>query len=233
MESLFSQLQLNDYHGDLYRNIVSLRVSEDLFDDLSEDPAVRASGLQLENATKPHFFTNDAPVIFRPFQEAEWNEAIQYPFRNSSQSRFSDGTFGIWYGGDRLETTVHETVHHWQTKLLGDAQGFLQPGVQIERKVYLVRCDAALIDLRPKVPAYPALVDPLDYTATHAVGRKMHHEGHPGLINKSARCDGDIYAAFNPRILSQPRQQCFLTYITQANGRVRVERAPGELLLEV
>src|SRR5687768_17412866 len=106
MENLFEQLCLIDLHSDLLRNIVSLRVSENLFDDLIDDPAAWATAQQLELETKPHFFTNQIPVINRPFEEAEWNEAIQYPFKNSSQSRYSDGTFGVWYGGDTLETTV-------------------------------------------------------------------------------------------------------------------------------
>ena len=39
MNSLFAQLTLADVHQDVARNIVSLRESQDLFDDLTEDPA--------------------------------------------------------------------------------------------------------------------------------------------------------------------------------------------------
>ena len=37
-DGIFTRLKLADTHGDLYRNIVSLRVSENLFDDLSDRP---------------------------------------------------------------------------------------------------------------------------------------------------------------------------------------------------
>lgn len=227
MEGLFSQVGLIDIHSDLTRNIVSLRISENLFDDLTDDVDAWQSAQQLELETKPTVFTNETPVIYRPFQESEWNMAIGFPFLNSAQSRYSDGTYGVWYGADDLDTTVYETVHHWRAGLLSDAEGFLKPGVSLERKVYLVRCDSALIDLRPAVQKFPALIYPDDYTATHAIGRKMHHEGHPGLVSKSARCEGEIYAVFTPDVLSNARHTCFLTYITTDNG-VEIQKIPGK-----
>jgi hypothetical protein len=226
MTELFSQVSLIDIHRDLTRNIVSLRVSENLFDDLTDDVEAWQSAQQLELDTKPKLFTNDTPIIHRPFEESEWNMAIGFPFTHSIQSRYSDGSYGVWYGAGNLETTVHETVYHWRAKLLADAEGFLKPGVSIERKVYWVRCDAALIDLRPAVQKHPELIYPHDYTATQAIGRKMHHEGHPGLVTQSARCEGEVYAIFTPNVLSNARHTCFLTYITTDKG-IEVQKTPG------
>ena len=227
MTELFSQVGLIDLHRDLTRNIVSLRISEDLFDDLTDDIEAWQSAQQLESDTKPKVFTNEIPVIHRPFEESEWNKVIGYPFLNTAQSRYSDGTYGVWYGANNLDTTVYEAVHHWQAGLLSDAEGFLKPGVSIERKVYMVRCDSALIDLRPLVLKYPELIYPDDYTATHAIGRKMQHEGHPGLVSKSARCDGEVYAVFTPNVLSNARHTCFLTYVTTDKG-VEIQKTPGK-----
>lgn len=228
-EGIFASLKLADTHGDLYRNIVSLRVSEDLFDDLSDRPEDWQSAISLELQTKPATYISHTPIIHRPFEEAAWDEAIGFPFRRWTSSRFSDGSFGVWYGADSLETTVYETVHHWRYGLLADA-GFLDSGIRIERRVHLVRCDAALVDLRNAVSNYPMLVDPTDYTFTHQTGGRLHREGHPGLVTISARCEGDVYAILNPAVLSNPRPHCYLTYITTENG-VDVERAPGEFLL--
>jgi RES domain len=231
IDSVFAHVGLADVHGDLFRNIVSLRVSEDLFDDLSDDPAHWDSAIQLELRSKPPVFVSAIPVVDRPFEEAQWNDAIGYPFRNWMRSRYSDGSFGVWYGSDSIETTVFETAYHWYAMLLGDA-GFTQPGIRIERKVFRVRCDAAVIDLRPAVPTYPALVDRSDYTLTHQIGARLHREGHPGLVSNSARCDGDMYAVFNARVLSRPRQTCSLTYTTTGTGIV-IERAPGQPWFEI
>ena len=229
IENVFAGLGLAETHADLLRNIVSLRVSQDLFDDLSDEPADWNAAVALELATKPPFFTSPLPVIDRPFEDARWNDAIGYPFRHWMRSRYSDGSFGVWYGADAIETTVHETVHHWRNGLLRDA-GFTQPGIRIERKIYRVRCDAALVDLRPAVTAFPLLVDPADYTLTWQIGAKLHREGHPGLVSKSARCDGEVFALLNPRLLSAPRQVCLLAYVTTGAG-VAVEREPGRVWL--
>jgi hypothetical protein len=230
IENVFANLALAETHGDLVRNIVSLRVSEDLFDDLSADPAAWQSAINLEIETKPPPFESRVPIIDRPFEEATWNEAIGYPFTNWMRSRFSDGSFGVWYGADTIETTVHETVHHWRAGLLADADGYLQAGVKIERKIYNVRCDAALVDLRSAIPGFPGLVDPVDYTLTQQVGTRLHREGHPGLVSRSARCNGDIYAVLNAKTLRDPRQACCLTYTLTEKG-VEVERAPGIVML--
>lgn len=231
VDSIFSGLSLSDIHDDLLRNIVSIRVSQDLFDDLSDNPDDRQSAIKLELECKPQAFSSLNPVIHRPFEEAAWNEAIEYPFRNWMRSRYSDGTFGVWYGADSIETTIFETVHHWRSGLLEDA-GFVGPGIRMERKVYSVRCDAALVDMRSALARYPALIDPVDYTFTHQVGGRLHREGYPRLVSRSARCDGDIYALLNPAVLSDPRQNCWLTYTTAPDG-VEVERSPGKRLLVV
>lgn len=226
MEGLYSALTLEDTHQDINRNIVSLRVSKDLFSDLSDEPEAWTAAQQLELITKPPLYTDQAPIINRPFEEAEWNEAIGYPFKHTSQSRYSDGSYGVWYGADSIETTVHETAYHWRTKLLGDAEGFDRPGVSIDRKVYLVRCDGALIDLRSRVQDFPELIHPTDYSATHAIGAKFHREGHPGLVTRSARCNGDVYALFRPGVLTNPRHACYLTYVVTPQG-IEVQKSPG------
>lgn len=230
IENVFANLSLAETHGDLVRNIVSLRVSEDIFDDLSDDPAAFQSAINLEIETKPPPFESRIPIIDRPFEESIWNEAIGYPFTNWMRSRYSDGSFGVWYGADSVETTIYETAHHWKTGLLADA-GFLEPGVKIERRIYNVRCDAALIDLRPAVADFPSLRDSVDYTLTQQIGARLHREGHPGLTSKSARCpDGDVYAVLNPRVLRDPRLACWLTYTITKQG-IEVERTPGTVLL--
>ena len=224
-EDVFAHAGLADTHADLMRNIVSLRVSQDLFDDLSDNPADWRAAIALELATKPPMFTSAQPVLHRPFEEARWNDAIHYPFRHWMRSRYSEGGFGVGYGADSIETTVHETVHHWRSGFLRDA-GFTRPGIRVERKLYRVRCDAALLDLRPALAHAPALVDPADYSLTQQIGARLHREGHPGLVSRSARCDGDIHGVLNPGVLSDPRQVCFLTYFTTDTG-VAVEREPG------
>ncbi len=226
---LLSRAGVADFNDDLARNVVSLRVSEDLFDDLSDDPADQQIAIEHEMATKPPPYTSDQPAVQRPFEEAEWQNAIGYPFENWSESRYSTGRFGVWYGAESIETTVHETVYHWR-RFLADA-GWDAEGV-IERRVYWVHCSSLLLDFRPLVDEHAGLVHPRDYTLTQQLGARLHREGHPGVVSRSARCAGEIFDVFNPNVLSDPRTACFLTYQLRG-GTVTVERDPGVTWLEV
>lgn len=234
MEGLFDGVVIDDFHDDLYRNIVSLRQSQDLFDDLTDSPGGIQAAINLEMASKPRTFVSQQPIIDRPFEEAKFNEAIQYPFEHWAKTRYSDGSFGVWYGAADLETTVHETVYHWRSQFLTDVGWQDIEGIEIERKVFLVRCDAGLLNFIAKIDDYPALIDPNQegYHLTHQVGARIHHDGHPGLVTKSARCDGLSYAIFNSVVLSNPRQQCYLTYRVHEGGVV-VERNPDDVIFHI
>jgi hypothetical protein len=224
----YSDLRVVDTHRDVRRNIVSLRRSRNLFDDLSDDPAEQALAQQVESAVKPPHFRSPTPVIDRPFEEAAWFDAIGWPFRHWQSSRYSDGSFGVWYGADTVETTVRETAYHWYHGLIGDAEGYAQQPVAIERKVYDVACEALLLDLRSRVETFPALLHRSDYSFTQQVGARLQREGHPGLLAPSVRHRAGLnYVLFNAGVLSDPRVNCMLTYRLQGEHIV-VERRTGE-----
>lgn len=79
---LFAELPLADFHQDVARNIVSLHRSEDLFDDLSDDPAEWELAQTVEDEAKPPPYRSGTPLIHRPFEDADWFNAIAWPFRH-------------------------------------------------------------------------------------------------------------------------------------------------------
>lgn len=227
MDDFFANLKLVDTHGDVLRNIVSLRTSQNLFDDLSDDSREQQLALEVEDAVKPRHYRSPTPIIDRPFEEAEWFNAIGWPFRHWTASRYSDGSFGAWYGADSVEATVFETAHHWYHGLLLDAEGFSKEPAVIERKVFNVTCDALLLDMKPQVAAFPLLLHKSDYTFTQGVGARLRREGHPGLLTTSVRYPrGTVTVVFNPAVLSNPRVNCMLTYRLEGTHIV-VEKRPG------
>nr|WP_315244584.1 RES family NAD+ phosphorylase [uncultured Albidiferax sp.] len=232
MDPLFSHLTLADVHCNAIRNIVSIRASQDLFDDLTSSPEEWALAQQVEDAVKPRLYQSRTPVIHRPFEDAEWCNAIGWPFQHWQASRFSDGSFGIWYGCDSAETSVFETAYHWFRRFLTDA-GFDKEPVIGERKLYTVACDAALVDLRPVAAQQPSLLHKTDYRTTQSVGARLHREGHPGLVTPSVRhAAGQNYAVLNPDVLSNPRQYCQLTYRLDGQ-RILIEKQPGVAWMEI
>lgn len=232
MERLFSQLAVADIHQELVRNIVSLLESENLFDDLSDEPDAWLLAQQVESDARPYPYRSPYPEIYRPFEEAIWINAIGWPFQNRQMSRFSDGSFGVWYGSDLAETNVFETAYHWYRGLICDA-GWEQERVVVERKLYTVACDALLLDLRQTVAVYPDIVHKSDYRFARTVGARLHREGHPGLLTYSARHDHGLnFAVMNPEVLSRPRFHSQLSYCLEGE-RILVESTPGTIMLDI
>ncbi len=228
IDRLLNELCSIDYHGDWLRNIVSLRESQNLFDDLSDQADDWHTAIAAELAAKPADF-GDTPIINRPFEQARYCAAIRYPFENWSRSRYSDGRFGVWYGADSLETSVFETTHHW-LQFLHDADFPQRPKTIIgERRVFQVQCDGLLFDFRPKLADYPQLATPGEYHLSQQIGQRLHREGHPGLVTRSAHCKGDIGVIFTPKILSNPRDHCYLDYRYNPDCReITVTRRPDK-----
>lgn len=195
----------------VYRNIVSLVVSEDLFDDLTDDPEDHATAQAIESLHTPPFYQSRNPIVDRPFEEAAWFDAVQFPFENWQESRFSTGKYGVWYGASEVATTVYETAYHWLKRTLLE-EGELPVGRELQRKVYTVNVNALLLDLRGLVKSNPALVSRTDYSLTQQIGQIVHKQGHPGLISSSAYCKGDVQAVFNPAVLSEPKPVQWLSY---------------------
>jgi RES domain len=232
MDQLFKHLKLADVHTDAYRNIVSIHVSQDLFDDLSASPADWVQAQRMEDEVKPFAYQSNSPVINRPFEDAHWCNAIEWPYKHWQASRFSDGSFGVWYGCDSVETSVFETAYHWANGFLKDA-GFDKENVVAERKLYAVACDAALLDFRPHALKFPSLVHKSDYSYTQTIGARLHREGHPGLVTVSARHRvGHNYVILNPNVLSNPRQHCQLRYHLDDN-RIRIEKQSGLTWMDI
>lgn len=226
MNPLFAQLTLADIHQDVARNIVSLCEEQDLFDDLASDPAEWLLAQKVQDEIKPPPYRSRSPIIDRPFEDAQWFNAIIWPFKHWQTSRFSDGSYGVWYGSDSVETTVSESAYHWYRGLLNDA-GFERMDVIAEREVYAVACSAALLDLSQAAGVYPDLLHPSDYAFCQSVGARIHREGHPGLLTQSVRQpEGKNLAIFNPAVLTNARPSCHLTY--RLEGRhIVVEKQPG------
>ena len=217
--------QVADFRGDLVRNIKGIRVSQDLFDDLAGDDADRQVAIAAETATR---IPTAEPLITRPF---DYGTVITYPFApyNWQATRYSDGLeYGVWYGALELETTVYETLFHWH-RFVTDSFP-LDRELVGERRVFRVRCEAILIDLREA--REPRLVDRNDYSFTQRLGRYLWQRAQTGLLAPSARGPGCSAAILRAEALSDVRDLCYLTY--RLRGRTAtVERAPGETWLRI
>jgi hypothetical protein len=149
--------------------------------------------------------------------------------RNIKGIRVSQDLFDDLARPGKERRADHETLYHWH-RFVRDSFSDLDREVVGERRVFQVRCEAILIDLR--AVAEPRLVDRNDYSFTHQVGRHLWQRAQSGLLAPSARSPGVCAAIFRPEVLSDVRDVCFLTYRLRSN-RATVERTPGEPWLRI
>ena len=219
-----------DYHGDLARNIKTIREAQALFDDLSPDASDWSVAIAAESQD---YIVSPAPLVTRPF---DYGAVITYPFvpHHWQETRFSDGLhYGVWYGSLEMETTVPESIYHWR-RFIEDSFAAEDRAIRGERRVFDVRCDAIVMDLRGKEARCPQLVDRASYAYTHALGRYLHDQGQNGVLVRSARAAGDNAAILRPQVLSSVRDRCYLTYVTNPmRDEVVVRRSSGETWMTV
>jgi len=222
-----------DYSKDVFRNIRGIKKSQDLFDDLSEDPANWEAANMLDIHTHPPLLTKVSALIQRPFDYSK-NDFINYPFENITASRYSDGSLACWYGSETLETTIYETRYHFINEVHDSPDVFRkQKTITIDRRIALVNCHSLALDISHKAKEFPWLIDSVNYTRCQEVGRRIASEGHPLLLAPSARQEGGVnLVVFNPKILSNVREHCKLQYIYDLpTGQIKIYRGQEELII--
>lgn len=133
-------------------------------------------------------------------------------------SRFSDGGFGVYYGGESLATAVAETRYH-REKFLAATD---EEDIEVTMRVYVnrVRPTHKLRDLRGV--RFGRLLDPDDYTVPQAFGAKWRARQAWGLVFPSVRREGGwCVGVFRPPALTLPVPSAHLRYVwSRREGRI-------------
>jgi RES domain len=125
-------------------------------------------------------------------------------------SRFTDGSFGVFYAGRTLETAIAETKYHREAFLRATSE----PRIELDMRVYAVDLDAVLHDIRGMRDTMLGIYDPSSYTASQALAIEIRNSGSSGFAYDSVRKPGgECVAIFKPRVLSNCRQERHLTYV--------------------
>ena len=123
-------------------------------------------------------------------------------------SRFSDGSYGVYYAARSLETSVRETAFH-RAKFLSATQ---EPPGEIDMRAYVGRPLKPFLDVRGI--KYDALHDPNDYSIAQAFAKPLRDAGEWGLVYRSVRHEGgECIAAFKPQAVSIPIAGAALAYV--------------------
>lgn len=123
---------------------------------------------------------------------------------NPAGSRFGDGTFGVLYVADDMETALAEVTYH-QRRYWSQV-----PALNYERFVFRgLSCtfrQAGMLDAC-SLPMTDALYASEDYSAAQSLGRTLKHARTPGLRYHSVRRPGSrCWAVMTPRVVTAVRQ---------------------------
>ena len=134
---------------------------------------------------------------------------------NPQGSRFSDGTYGVFYCARRQDTAIAETRYH--AALFMDATR--EPPMRLQMRLYTVEAKGEVADLRKASQADLRIVDPDDYSHAQGIGRKLRAEGVRGILYPSVRHpSGECLAAFSTALLKNCLHAAYLEYNWNGQG---------------
>ena len=145
-------------------------------------------------------------VLLAPFVEAGW------------PSRFSDGSFGVYYASQERETAIAETVFH-RSRLLAQSAA---PPALIPVSAFTAAIAGELHDLRGLRAMFPMVYKKDDYSASQRLGADLHKSGSGGVAYDSVRREGGhCFGVMRPTVLRSCRRVQDLYY--RWDGRAIVE----------
>ena len=195
-----------------------------LFERLTADPAVWDALIALEQRTNPRVRDELGEIaLVSPEERVSGPGASSvmaaFTHLNPKGSRFSDGSFGVYYAAAALETAIAETVFHFEAF----ARDSADPPRSEDFRVLVGTVAAAFEDVAALPDAERrAILDPDSYAASQAYAEPLRAAGANGVTYPSVRHDGGkCLGAFRPRAVGMPHQERHLTY--RWNG-ARVDR---------
>jgi hypothetical protein len=119
---------------------------------------------------------------------------------NPLGSRFSDGSWGVYYAAESLETAVAEVSHHRGAFLARTSED----AVDIDLRWIQADLMEKLHELRGQGAELPAVYSPDRYGASQDLGRTLRSSNSTGIVyNSVRRAQGQCVAVFKPRALSK------------------------------
>ncbi|WP_457809151.1 RES family NAD+ phosphorylase [Kushneria sp. EE4] len=195
-----------------YRVVPSRFPPIDLFERVAE-PDDWALLAQLEGETSARL-REQAGAIHRVSEEDRrygpgWTPVMAAFCHFSGQgSRFSDGSFGIYYCARTETTAIAETRYHME-RFMKESD---EPPMQLQQRVYLSDLQGELYDLRNHPDVAP-LLSPDNWREGQAFGLRLREEGADGIVYPSVRDpDGECAAVLRPPVMSATRQGRHLGY---------------------
>ncbi len=131
---------------------------------------------------------------------------------NGQGSRFTDGSYGVYYAAHGIDTAIVETAFHRARFLAATAEA----PMQFDMRSYAADIVAPFHDIRSAGESYAALYnrDPGAYGPAQDFARRLRAEGSNGIAYDSVRdLGGECVAVFKPRVIAPTLQGPHYCYV--------------------
>lgn len=181
----------------------------DLFEDIA-DPSDWELLAALEARSNPRVLESVGRLDLVPADQrvsGPGASLVMAPFTHISTdrpSRFSDGSYGVYYCGNSFEVALFETIHHHERFMRRTAQS---PGWTSDFRELVGSLTVELHDLRGPDPHFVPLLDRDDYTRSQPFAAALRKGTSNGLVWQSVRYNaGNAAAVFRPNLVPIPKQ---------------------------
>lgn len=186
-----------------------------LFERVSSDLAVWEALIAAEMLVNPRIRNEVGEIHLVPPNERVSGPGASYVMAafthlNPRGSRFSDGTYGVYYAGREFETALRETAWHFARIAADSADG---PRYE-DMRVLVGRIETGMHGVGTLPPPEQALLlDPDSYAASQPFGARLREQGSNGIVYPSVRHHGGrCVGAFRPPAVGIPVQTKHLQY---------------------
>jgi hypothetical protein len=196
-----------------YRLVPSRYPPIDLFERVA-DPRDWDALIELESLTNPRVREEVGTISLVPKERrvagpgASVVMAAFTHFSRHRPTRFSDGSYGVYYAGRAFETSLREVAFH-----MGRFHGSTNdPPLVADYRVYKGGINRILHDITRG--DWRHLLDPAvsSYGTSQAFAAKLRNDGSNGIVYPSVRDpDGQCIAAFWPDVVTIPLQTRHVT----------------------
>ena len=196
-----------------YRIIPSRFPPVGLYDRVA-DPADLEAIFAVENLTNPRLRQEAGDISLVPPEDRVTGPGTTpvmaaFTHLNPEGSRFSDGTYGVYYACRSLNTAVAESRHYRERFLMRTTEG----PIELDMRTYLADLAGDLHDIRGRKDL-GAVYDPNNYSAGQALGRDLKSVNSYGVVYDSIRDpEGECAGVLRPPVLSPCIQGPHFGYI--------------------
>lgn len=140
---------------------------------------------------------------------------VMASFAYSGPSRFTDGSYGVYYAAHEEETAIAES-RYWTEMFLRATN---EPSIDVDKRVYCAHVRGSYDDVRSRSKR-SRVYDPNSYDYSQAYARELYEKNAvDGIVYNSVRHEGgQCVCVFRPRLVTEARVAAYLQFRWDGSG---------------